>query len=241
MFLVLICTGCGGRLQPTVGFKPRYLPIQFTVGDNGTSITGDLSIETFVGTFSIGGNYLLHPPQTGSIYVTLRDQQTGFDKIYEIKTGSEELSVVVNGKTTIAVATSRVLINVTNGTVEKIRFKQVNGPAYSNGEGGPNIGQRIAARWDQGWSQSWYKPFSLGRWAYSNSTIEKWFGVGFVWFLIRLVVALLLYVVDLFLSLGFLIGQVAFIWLGPTARDTVYGVIVLLLLISGGSAIADSF
>ncbi len=80
---------------------------------------------------------------------------------------------------------------------------------------------------DAGWAKSWYKPYGLARWAYSDSTIEKWYGAGFVWFLLRLLFSVFLGLIDTLLTLGFVLGQLAFIIFGPTGRDVTYGFLVL--------------
>jgi hypothetical protein len=231
IFLLLVCAACG-NVKPFVGYQPEFLPIQMTVTPSGVSFAGDTSIATFVGVFSIGATYSLQPPNADSIYVILRDRETGFDKIYEVRTGQGEFSAVVNGKTTIAVTTSRVLIDVTNGVIEKIRFKRVAGPAYTQT---PTIWNKIGARWDEGWSQSWYKPLELTRWAYDDSTIGRWYGVGFAWFLLRLILAIILFFIDAVLTLCFLLGQVAFVIFGPVGRNVIYGLLVLSAI--GGVAI----
>jgi hypothetical protein len=63
--------------------------------------------------------------------------------------------------------------------------------------------------WSKGWEASLYKPFMLTRWAYDDSTIDKWCGLGFVWFLLRLALTLVLLLVDLVLSSIFLAAQIA--------------------------------
>ena len=72
-----------------------------------------------------------------------------------------------------------------------------------NGE--PSLVRYISHRWHKGWDLSFYHPFSFSRWAYDDSTIGKWYGVGFVWFFLRLALALVLGLVDIALSLVFLV------------------------------------
>lgn len=232
--LTLVCVACGD-VKPYIAFHPLYLPIEIKISPDGISISGDKEIVTSIGTFSIGAEYSLAPPPTNTIYVILRDRQTGFDHIYQVKTGNQEFTAVVNGHTTIAVTTSRVLIDVSKGTIESIRFKSVSTPSLA---GAPTIGSKMGARWDEGWSQSWYKPFGLARWAYDDSTIGSWYGVGFVWFLLRLVLTIIFFLVDIALTLGFLLGQCGFMIFGPTGRDVIYGLLVLFAIILGISGAA---
>jgi hypothetical protein len=44
------------------------------------------------------------------------------------------------------------------------------------------------------------------------------------------------------LSLGFLLGQIGFLLFGPTGRNVIYGILVLIILIPVlGAAIAEIF
>jgi hypothetical protein len=59
----------------------------------------------------------------------------------------------------------------------------------------------------------------------------KWYGIGFIWFLIRLILTIVFFIIDAVLSLGFLLGQVGFLFFGPTGRNVIYGILVLIVLI----------
>lgn len=215
----LLCTACGGSVNPTLGYKaPAFLPFHFSIGkhDNNPTIQGNLSWITELGTFSIGGQYELPPPVSGTIRVVLRNRRTGFDKIYQVRTEGEQFAAVVNGRTTISVSQGQVLIDITKGTIKKISFKRVDSQIAearsSSALSGPM--HTMASRWDMGWSRSWYKPFMLSGWAYDDSTVTKWYGLGFLWFLTRLALACFLGAFDLVFSLFFLIGQVAVMCFG---------------------------
>lgn len=232
----VLCTACGGTISPKAGFKPSILPFQISIGASGKStIEGDVSWVTAIGEFSIGAQYQLPPRKPSSIYVILRNRHTGYDKIYEVRTNGGRFNAIVNGTTSITVTNDQVLIDVTNGKIRSVSFKQVsNQVAEASGAGWwPKTRHAVAARWDAGWSQSWYKPYGLAKWAYSDSTIEQWYGVGFVWFLLRLVFAIILALLDTLLTLGFLLGQLAFIAFGPTGRDVIYGLLVLGVMVIG--------
>jgi hypothetical protein len=233
--IILSCVSCG-KIEPTATYHPPFLPIEIVASTSGIEVKGDLSIATFIGTFSVGARYLLPPADPHSIYVILRNNQTGYDHIYELRTGSEQLSVVVNGKTTVAVTTSRVTVDLAYGKIESIRFRRATAPPISSGTMAwyTTLRNKVAKRWDEGWSQSWYKPLGLTKWAYDDSTIKKWYGGGFALFLIRLIFAVICFVIDLVLMLGFLVGQLAFILLGPTGRNVIYGFLVLGALVGAG-------
>jgi hypothetical protein len=239
----LLCTACRGTVSPEASFKPQFLPFEISIGTSGDStIEGSLSWTTEIGEFSIGAKYELPPRKDNSIYVILRNRHTGYDRIYEVRTDGDQFNAIVNGTTSITVTNDQVLIDVTNGSIRSVKFKQVNNQITeaSNASWMPKTRHAIAARWDAGWSQSWYKPYALSKWAYSDSTIDKWYGIGFAWFLLRLILAILLALVDTVLTVGFLVGQLGFILFGPTGRDVVYGLTVLIVIGAGGAAMLDA-
>lgn len=222
-------------MQPGLTYQPILLPVHFNVSASGISIGGNTSLVTPIGTFSIGASYML-PQQGDSIYVILRDHKTGFDHIYKVRSGGDAFTAVINGTTDISVTNNQVLIDVTSGKVEEIYFKRARETISEQHTWSPKIWRASIARWDSGWRESWYKPFSMSRWAYSDSTIGKWFGIGFAWFLIRLALAVVLALIDTGLTIGFLLGQGAFILFGPTGRDVIYGLLVLLAICAVGMA-----
>jgi hypothetical protein len=240
--LLAICVSCGGSAEPELNYKPDFLPVELSIGKSGVSIEGDDALVTPIGSFSIGARYNLPPANSGSIYVILRDRKTGYDKIFEVRTGGEQFNAVVNGTTSISVTNNQVLIDVTNGAIKKIAFRRVSDQISEHGQGNwlTHLGHGIAVRWDNGLRESWYKPYGLTRWAYSDSTIGKWYGIGFVWFLLRLVLAIVMAFVDTVLTLGFLLGQVGFMIFGPTGRDVIYGLLILIVIIGGISAAASA-
>jgi hypothetical protein len=234
--ILALCAACGGSVQPEVTYKPPLLPVELSLGPSGFSVKGDATLATVIGDFSIGAKYDLPTRETGGIYVILRDRKTGYDKIFEIRTGNDQVSAVVNGTTTITVTKDQVLIDVTNGTIKSVQFKRTSSTGVTEASSSGWITanrHKAAARWDEGWRESWYHPLQLAKWAYGDSTIEKWYGVGFVWFLLRLLFAIVLFLVDAILTVGFVVGQAAFLLFGPTGRDASYGLMILIVIISG--------
>ena len=234
--LVLLCAACGSTVRPSVTYKPAFLPVHLTVSSSGISVGGDDSLATPIGTFSIGASYQLL--QISGIYVILRDRRTGYDHIYMVRTGGDQFTAVVNGTTSISVSNNRVLIDITSGRIKKITFRRAPTHIPEQRTSTPAIWLAFVGHWDAGWRQSWYKPFAMSRWAYSDTTMGKWFGVGFVWFLIRLAAAVVLALIDTVLTIGFLLGQIAFIVFGATGRDVVYGLLILLTLLGIGAFFA---
>ncbi|KXK63570.1 hypothetical protein AWW66_02115 [Micromonospora rosaria] len=210
------------------------LPVALTVGPDGVAVEGDTGVVTPIGEFSIGAQYSLPSRSKDEIYVLLRDQKkgkSGFDKVFRVRAVGDQLTVVVNGSSTIQVKDGQVLIDVTDGAVKKVQFKRVGQAAVK--EGGDSYWSKVGAKWDKGWDSSLYKPFVFTRWAYDDSTIGKWCGLGFVWFLVRLALTIVLLFVDLALTSIFLVAQVAYLFWAGTGRNIVWGVATLAVIISG--------
>jgi hypothetical protein len=234
MLLCLLCTACGATVTPDASYKPPFLPFEISVGASGDStIEGSISWATEIGEFSIGAQFELPPRRPESIFVILRNRNTGYDKVYEVQTDGEQFNAVVNGTTNITVTNDQVLIDVTNGNIRSVRFKQVTSPLHEDQATGwiPRAGHWTEARWDAGWSDSPYKPLDLTKLAYDDSTLMKWYGLGFVLFLLRLISAILLFFVDIVLIVIFLVSQLAFILFGLTGRNVFYGLFALLVII----------
>ncbi|MFI9589878.1 hypothetical protein [Nonomuraea sp. NPDC052265] len=143
----------------------------------------------------------------------------GFDHIYKIDSGSGEFTAVVNGTAVIQVVRRQVLIDVTNGTVRTIEFKNAEATVKERSKG-------IGDRWQEYWDTSFYSPMALSRWSYDDSTMSGWFGLGFLRFLVRLALAIVLGVVDVVavvLVVGCTPAAVAYVLFGPTGRNIVYG------------------
>lgn len=123
--MVAVCAGCGSQSETVGSYKPEFLPVALSISQSGISIEGTQSIVTPIGTFSIGALYELPPRDPSSIYVTLRDRRTGFDRIFEVRTGADQFMAVVNGTTGISIANGQVLIDITDGSIKQVSFKQV--------------------------------------------------------------------------------------------------------------------
>ena len=180
-------------------YGPPLLPVEFVISEDGISVEADRSIVTPVGSFSVGAKYELPYREPDTIYVFIRDN--GFDKVYNVRTGGGEFTAVVDGTTTIQVKDGRVLIDVSEGSVRSIKFQRVEADAVAAGNrgGDSNWAAQQRAKWNHGYETSFYHPFALSRWAYDDTTISKWCGIGFVWFLLRLFLAVILLAVDIVL------------------------------------------
>jgi hypothetical protein len=217
-------SACDAPTDSSVSYRPIFLPVRLSVSESGVAVSGDRSLVTPVGTFSIGAQYSLARLPSDRVYIIIRNQKTGFDRIYSISGSRDKFSAVVNGTTSISVTRDRVVIDVTAGQIREIRFKR---------EVAAQSARRsyYGARWDEGWRSSPYKPFAPTRWMYDDSSISRWHGVGFSWFMVRLILAIPLALVDSMLSLSFLAAQAALVFLGRTARNVAWGLSLLFWLL----------
>ncbi|MFH1855432.1 MAG: hypothetical protein ABH810_03465 [bacterium] len=121
--VILFLVGC----STSVSYKPPLLPVKFVIDNTGKiSVVGEISLVTFIGEFSIGAEYTINS-EPDNILVIIRDQSRGshgLDTIYRVHTNGDELTVVLNGETTVQVANKQVIIDVTNAEVKSIEFKR---------------------------------------------------------------------------------------------------------------------
>ncbi|WP_141703867.1 hypothetical protein [Planobispora rosea] len=229
--LILATTGCSSTEVKTT-YHPMFVPVKFEWSPSGIKVSGESSIVTPIGVFSIGAEYALPEKAENAVYVIIRDAKgspdnpdsLGFDHIYLLKGGSGQLTAVVNGTSSIQVVDGQVLIDVTAGDVQTVEFKEAQVTTRERTAGPLD-------KWHAYWKSSFYTPFALSRWAYDDSTISSWFGLGFLWFLIRLVVALILGLVDLVLTVACVVAAIAFVLFGTTGQNIVYGLEALLVLL----------
>jgi len=231
--------GCAGT-DVKASYRPVLLPVRLEWGPGGVKVTGDATIATPIGIFSVGTEHTLLAKKQDALYVVFRDHRgalpgssvQGTDHVYEVLSGGGQFTAVVNGTAVIQVADQEVLIDVTDGTLKVIEFKGAQAVIQERPSG-------VGVRWQEFWDDCFYTPMYLSRWAYDDSTMDKWLGLGFIWFLARLVLALLLGVVDLFLTVGCFLAGVVFLVFGPTGRNIAYGVEVLVLcfVLFGGWAL----
>ncbi|MET9336421.1 hypothetical protein [Nonomuraea sp. NPDC003804] len=229
---VLVGTSACSDTQVKGSFRPAFVPVSLEWGPGGLKVSGQSSLVTPVGVFSIGAEYALPDSEDDALYVIVRNAtevppgqtEVGFDHIYKVRTGQGEFTAVVNGTTRIQVVDRTVLIDVTDGQVRTITFAQAEVTVKEHVPG-------PVERWNTYWAGSFYSPFALSRWAYDDSTMSRWFGLGFVLFLLRLVVAIILGVVDVVLLVCCVVAAVAYVLFGQTGTNIAYGVEVLLGLL----------
>lgn len=231
IFIIILgfMTSCSGNTH--VAYQPPFLPVRLVVNDNGlVSVEGDLSLATPVGIFSIGADYSLNKDKE-HIFVIIRDRKINFDQIFKIQNSGDELVAVFNGKTVVQITDQQILIDVTDGNIETIEFKQAD-PALPTASTNP----LTKAFSEKTWFVGEYN-FFITRWAYDDSTIGKWYGIGFIWFLIRFLVSIvgliidivimyLLLLADIILAVGLFLGVV----LGSTIANIFYAILALFFI-----------
>lgn len=218
--ITLSLAGCNSPANPYVEYKPPVLPVKLVIQQSGVSIEGEAEIVTPVGTFSIGAEYTLKH-EDDSILVIIRDKKRGtigFDTIYRIHTGIDEFVAIVNGKTTIQIVNRQILIDVTDGNIQSIEFRKAL----------PSIPETPSSFWQP--FPLGYHPFAFTTWAYDDSTISEWYGLGFLWFIIRLVLAFIMLLLDLIVIFFLGIGVILHSIFGITVRNIYFGLLGLFII-----------
>jgi hypothetical protein len=238
--IALLIFKSGG--SSSISYQPfSLLPVSFSLSGSTLSVQGNGNLVTPVGDFTIASHYQLAPTNGSSVYLVLRNSKTGYDRIFDVHTGSDNFTTVINGMTTINVTGDQILIDVTSGSIKKVTFEPSSSQATTKQNGSQTAKpsppdwlqhewHKPFARWDVGYDESWYHFFGLSRWAYSDTTIHRWYGIGFLWFLLRLSLTILLALIDLGLSAGLLVGQIAFLIFGPVGRDFVYVLLIVTMM-----------
>jgi hypothetical protein len=135
--------------------------------------------------------------------------------------------VVADGRVVVDTRPDQVEIDVVRGKVQHVSLMGTASGSTDDLARARAWWDRHSDMWDRGWAESWYKPFAMTRWAYDDSTIGEWYGLGFAWFLLRLALAVMIGILDAILTFFFLLGQVGYFFFGPTARNIVYGLTII--------------
>lgn len=214
-----------------ISFQPAVLPVKITWSNGQIDIEGERSILTPIGKIEIGANLPLPALHDKSFYVILRNKQESIDNVYRVNSETGVFHAVVDGTTDIQVDDQRVIIEVTSGTIKTVEFKQSRPPSQASSDS-----SGITYKWSKFWRDTFHTPFSWSRWAYDDSTMGDWPPLGFLWFLVRLLGALILGIIDLILLVVQFIAAVAFVIGGTLAMNIIYGIsagIAILLLLMG--------
>ncbi|MER7547850.1 hypothetical protein SAMN05443665_102114 [Actinomadura meyerae] len=221
IFVLFGLAGCGNGGGAQGSYKPTFLPFKISYSPgSGMVVTGDKSVVTPLGEFSIGAKYSLPRRPADAIRVVLRDRSVGFDEVYDLGGHAGEFEATLDGTTKVQVRDRTVTIDVTQVETRSIEFRPAQAAAQ---EAPPNLLNKGIDRWNGYWDDAFYSPLALSRWAYGDSTMGKWYGLGFVWFLIRLVLALILGILDIVLVLVCVFAACFYVFFGGTGRNIAYG------------------
>ena len=133
-----------------VNYKPPFLPIVFSLHDNGTvSVAGDASVVTPIGDFEVeAGGYTADAtatPPPDSLVLIIRHIKSGkaVDTVYDIAANGEELAITTDGLTQINVTAHQVFIDATKSKIKSITFKDTRPLQYSLGDPSSHYGVKL--------------------------------------------------------------------------------------------------
>ncbi|GLW90888.1 hypothetical protein [Actinokineospora globicatena] len=214
LLAVLVMAGGCGNVEVSAR-TPGFLPVSasVTLSEHKVEFKGDLSYVTPLGEVSIGLK-IGEDVEQDVVRVRFRDRDRlgGSDQVFDLRTGGDEFEAVLEGKPSVRVKDHEITLDITDAAVTEIRFRQT----------------EESVRAERGWwANAFYHPFDLFRWAYDDSTMASWPPLGFLWFLLRLIFAVVLAVVDVYLSAVFVLGWLAALLFGNSAGNAVVGIAVL--------------
>ncbi|WP_026423685.1 hypothetical protein [Actinokineospora inagensis] len=224
--VLVLVAGCG-NVEGSVS-TPGFLPVSasITVSDHKVEFKGEVSMATPLGEVSIGVT-IGEPIDDDKIRVVFRDHHRlgGTDQVFDVRTGGDEFEAVLDGRTVVTVRDHQVVIDITDSSVTEVRFRPT----------------EASARAGQGWwATTFYHPFDLFDWAYSDATMTDWPPLGFIWFLVRLVFALLLAVLDVYLTLVFVLAWLVSLVGGNTGGNITVGLCALVTIFAIGAFVTSA-
>lgn len=221
-FIISGCDEISGAKELRYVQAPLFLPAELIVNHRGNvSIQGDTTIVSLVGTLN-PSRISIAAEDDSLIVIILNENKDETEQYtaYRIKTGEVDYDIVLDGENIIHPKDRQVEVDITDGNIETIAFKKAP-------ETKPGLQVRAG---DKEWKEAWaslpfgYEPGMLTQWAYDDSTIKKWYGLGFLWFLTRLMLAAILFVVELYVYLLLMIiVDLIYIPFGETARNVSIG------------------
>ncbi|OVE80172.1 hypothetical protein BVY01_00670 [bacterium I07] len=155
--------------------------------------------------------------EKGEYILILNDAFLNKAFIYRINRDEYDVEAVLAGNIVHYFVDGQVKVDIRNTNVNKIYFRIGTEPKKKK----------------EFWAGTLfgYRPFVLAKWCYDDSTIQKWHGLGFVVFLVRLFGSLILLIIDVILTLIFGVGQILYHLFGVTARNIGIGILFLIILI----------
>ena len=133
--LVLLITACShvsGNVEVGYGAGPVQFSATFSIHPDGSvSVGGSVGLVTEIGVFSIGANIETNSqpaPDETLLFIRHRVKHGVVDTAYRIGT-REDVTVVIDGLTTINVANHKVMIDASKGKIKKITVHNAVKPA----------------------------------------------------------------------------------------------------------------
>jgi len=133
--LVLLITACShvsGNVEVGYGAGPVQFSATFSIHPDGSvSVGGSVGLVTEIGVFSIGANIETNSqpvPDETLLFIRHRVKHGVVDTAYRIGTG-EDITIVIDGLTTINVANHKVLIDASKGKIKQITVHNAVKPA----------------------------------------------------------------------------------------------------------------
>lgn len=206
-----LLAACSEDVALRLEYDPVFLPVSFAIDTNGSiSISGRSSLITPIGSFAVDAGVSLSKDDD-CLYVIFRDNkqgETGFDTVYKLDHPDDSLQVLLDGETALQFSQRQVLIDITKGSVREVKFVEGEQP-IQEANGLDNILRHIPFG---------YQPFSLFKWMYDESGFSGGF-IGIIVYLIRLVLAGILAIIDILLIVILGIGAAVHVQLGEMAKN----------------------
>lgn len=136
IFIVIILSTISSNVNadndndgPYAEYKPPFLPFVITVDNEGIHISGEASIVTPLGSFSVGYSHNLLKKEHKNLMLVIKDQEK--EHVYEIDS-NQKLYVFVNGTTLIEAQNNVVIIDATKSKKLKIQLSPKENPFEKN-------------------------------------------------------------------------------------------------------------
>jgi WD40 repeat protein len=149
LLLVLLITACS-RVSGNVEVGYEAPPVQFSATfsihpDGSVSVGGSVGLVTEIGIFSVGANIEANTqpaPDETLLFIRHRVKRGVVDTAYRIGTG-EDVTVVIDGLTTINVANHKVTIDASKGKIKEITIHNTVEPAPTQQSQPPSSNLRL--------------------------------------------------------------------------------------------------
>lgn len=112
--------GCSG-VFPHASYRSPILPICFTISPEDITISGESSLVTPIGTFSLGASYRVADVGDNDLVLILRNRSTREEHVYRIREG-RNAQIVVDGHLIVEVSRNEVVVDITEAEQVEVRY-----------------------------------------------------------------------------------------------------------------------